>query len=155
MKQKMHHWWKALLGGLLTLLGFGFSTACRNEYGCPNASFKVLGDVKNTRDKAVQGIRVVFVPEGNPDEPSWENDTLYTDSRGHFEVQHTRYSWPDSNRMIMVVEDVDGAANGSYERQVVHRENIVVRQVEEGSGNWYEGGFEVSAQIVLEDKTEE
>ena len=89
MKSALGNGWKWLLGSLLTLLGF---TGCakigifRNEYGCPNADFKLVGEVKDAKGKGIEGIRVVFKPypleqdEGN----RYRYDTLYTDAQGHF-----------------------------------------------------------------------
>ena len=52
--------WRWLLGVLLGVLGFSgcFSTACRKEYGCPSADFKLVGDVKDADGKGIEGIRV-------------------------------------------------------------------------------------------------
>ena len=70
MKAALGKGWKWLLGLLMGLLGF---TGCgklgifRTEYGCPNADFKLVGDVKDAKGRGIEGIRVVFTPY--PDAP--------------------------------------------------------------------------------------
>ena len=70
MKAALGKGWRWLLGLLMGLLGF---TGCgkigvfRDEYGCPTADFKLVGDVKDAKGKGIEGIRVVFTPY--PDAP--------------------------------------------------------------------------------------
>ena len=155
MKQKINTWWKAIFGGILTLLGF---TACddfgiiRCEYGMPHANYKLLGDVKDAKGTPLKGICVVFVPRGDDTEESWENDTLYTDAKGHFEVASAHYSWPGNHEdFLFVAEDVNGAEDGSYLRQKVSGDDIKVSQVKDGDGNWYNGDYEVSTTITMQE----
>ena len=72
MKTRMHRF----LGALLGILGFSgcFVTACKKEYGCPNADFKLVGDVKDSEGRGIEGIRVVF--RAIPDEQGTRNDTV-------------------------------------------------------------------------------
>ena len=60
MKAALGKGWKWLLGLLMGLLGF---TGCgklgifRAEYGCPNADFKLVGDVKDANGNGIEGIQ--------------------------------------------------------------------------------------------------
>lgn len=145
--------WKYFAGSLLALLGFG---SCRQiglfraEYGQPHANFKLIGDVKDTAGKPVEGIRVVANPTENEEE-AWYNDTTYTDARGHFEVEQLRYSWPDSFAKGHVkFEDVDGEQNGSYRTKVLKATDIQITETEKGDGRWYHGAFTITADATLE-----
>ncbi len=141
------------LGGLLALLGFCgcFVVACRKEYGCPNATFKLTGDVKDAKGKGIEGIRVVFRPDAD-EEYTWENDTLYSDANGHFEKDRLKHDWPDEARNASVkFEDVDGKANGAFKTKVLTRDELTVEQSREGDGNWYSGIYTIYADAVLEE----
>ena len=143
-----------LLGGLLALLGFCgcFAVACRKEYGCPNANFKLTGDVKDAKGKGIEGIRVVFRPDAN-EENTWENDTLYSDANGHFEKERLKHDWPDEARNASVkFEDVDGSANGSYKTRILTSDELNVEQSKKGDGNWYSGTYTIHANAVLEEE---
>lgn len=161
MKQRINLWWKALLGAIFSLLGFSGCEAIQNivdppcEYGMPHANYKLLGDVKDSKGNPVKGIRVVFAPYGQG-EDRWENDTLYTDDKGHFEREKANYmfGWPDDT-ISFVAEDVDGEENGSFQSAVVGKDGITITKVKDGDGNWYQGDFEISTQISLKEKSED
>ena len=162
MKQRISLWWEALIGGILTLLGFSGCNAIHNiidppaEYGMPHANFKLLGDVSDTKGKPIKGIRVIFAPYGNPSQEHWENDTLYTDDKGHFELAQARFmfGWVDDN-ITFLAEDIDGKDNGSFKsKEVVGKDNVTVTKLKDGDGRWYEGDFEISTKITLEEDTE-
>lgn len=157
MKSALKKGWKYLLGGVMTLLGFG---GCNKEgildnggalimYGQPTALYRVIGTVKDSSKKPVQGIRVVIAPSNY----SQDNDTLYTDASGRFEKDQLKYSWPDELKNVIVrFEDVDGAENGSYQTKELKRSDIQVKQSDKGDGAWFQGRFNVTADVVLENK---
>ena len=162
MKQRISLWWEALIGGILTLLGFSGCNAIHNiiyppaEYGMPHANYKLLGDVSDTKGKPIKGIRVIFAPYGNPTEEHWENDTLFTDEKGHFELAQTKFmfGWVDDN-ITFLAEDVDGEANGSFKsKEVVGKDHVTVTKLKEGDDHWYKGDFEISTKITLEENAE-
>ena len=168
MKQRVKIWWKALIGGLLSVLGFsgcgsnGISDVIPDffdapaEYGMPHANYKLLGDVADSKGNPVKGIRVVFAPYGTSGGHQWENDTLYTDDKGHFERDKVRFEfgWVDDT-VTFLAEDIDGEENGSFQtKELVGKDKITINQVKEGDGRWYEGDFEISAQITLEENAE-
>ena len=159
MKQRLTFWWEALLGGILSLLGFSGCKALshifdtRAEYGMPHANYKLLGDVTDTKGNPVKDIRVIFAPYGNPTEEHWENDTLYTDEKGHFELEQTRFMFGYVDDSItFLAEDIDGDKNGSYKsKEIVGKDNVTVTKLKEGEG-WYTGDYQISTKITLEDK---
>ncbi|MBO4264312.1 MAG: radical SAM-associated putative lipoprotein [Bacteroidales bacterium] len=162
MKKRLSLWWEALTGGILTLLGFSGCDAIQHivnppvEYGMPHANYKVLGDVTDPDGKPIEGIRVIFAPYGNPVEEHCENDTLHTDSKGHFELDKAKFmfGWVDEN-ISFLAEDVDGNENGSFKsKEIAGKDKVSVTKVKEGDGRWYTGDYEISTQITLEENAE-
>ena len=158
MKAALGKGWKWLLGLLMGLLGFagcGKLGIFRNEYGCPNADFKLVGDVKDANGKGIEGIRVVFTPY--PDAPEeqqkWESDTLYSDAQGHFEKERLKHDWPDGAQKAAVkLEDVDGDAHGSFKTKILKGSELTVEQTKKGDKHWYSGGYTIRADAVLEEE---
>lgn len=157
MKVTLGKGWKWFLGFFMGLLGFagcGKIGIFRNEYGCPNADFRLVGDVKDAKGKGIEGIRVVFTP--NPEVPEeqqeWESDTLYSDARGHFEKERLKHDWPDGAKNATVkFEDVDGSDHGSFRTKVLESSELTVEQTKKGDKNWYSGEFTIRADAVLEE----
>ena len=154
MKTALSKSWRWLLGALLGILGF---SGCdkfglfRCEYGTPNADFKLVGDVKDAKGKPIQGICVIHVPSPN-EQRSWENDTVYSDASGHFEIERLKHDWPDNLENSTVrFEDVDGAVNGSYKTRVLSRSEMDLEQTGKGDKHWYSGAFTLYADAVLEE----
>ena len=158
MKAKLNKAWKYVLGILMSVLGFSGCKELgmfRTEYGQPHADFKLVGDVKDVKGRGIPGIRVVVRPQTHPEyeeQESWGNDTLYSDARGHFEKERLKHDWPDDLMSTTVkFEDVDGSENGSFRTRILTRDDLQVKQDKKGDGNWYEGGFTVQADAILEE----
>ncbi len=158
MKAALGKGWKWLLGLLMGLLGFagcGKLGIFRNEYGCPNADFKLVGDVKDANGKGIEGIRVVFTPHRDvPEEQQkWESDTLYSDARGHFVKERLKHDWPDGAKDAAVkFEDVDGTAHGTFKTKVLTGSELTVEQTKNGDKHWYSGQYTIQADAVLEEE---
>ena len=153
MKNGMHRF----LGALLGILGFSgcFVTACKKEYGCPNADFKLVGNVKDSEGKGIEGIRVFFTPypEAPEEQQKWESDTLYSDAQGHFVKERLKHDWPDGAQKAAVkFEDVDGGANGSYKTRILSHDELNVKQTRKGNKHWYSGEYTIYADAVLEEE---
>ena len=161
----MKVWVKSLIGSLLALLGF---QACNPfsifdgpdmygtmvvEYGCPSAVFRFVGEASDEAGKPIPGIRIAVLPNGENDESAY-SDTLYTDKNGKVDSV-LMYTWPDTDRIVVKFEDVDGDANGSFKEAKLSGNAIKVEQTAEGSGNWYEGEFTITAKAVLQKKEAE
>ena len=153
MKTASGKGWKWLLGTLLGVLGF---SSCdidiiKDMYGCPSADFKLVGDVKDADGKGIEGIRVVFRAVENEAE-TWENDTLYSDAKGHFEKERLKHEWPDKAQKASIkFEDVDGSEHGSFKTKILTNSELTVEQTKKGSGAWYSGEYTISAEAVLEE----
>ena len=155
MKTALVKGWKWLLGvfmGILGLSGCGKIFPIRCEYGCPNADFKLIGDVKDANGKGIEGIRVVFRAVQNEEE-TWENDTLYSDAKGHFERERLKHDWPDGAEQASIkFEDVDGSAHGSYKTKILQPSELTVEQTKKGDGSWYAGVYTIRANATLEEE---
>ena len=158
MKTALGKGWKWLLGLLMGLLGF---TGCgklgivRVEYGCPNADFKLVGDVKDAKGKGIEGIRVVFTPhrDAPQEQQKWESDTLYSDARGHFETERLKHTWPDEAKGSAVkFEDVDGTAHGTFKTKVLTASDLDIKRTRQGDKRWYSGEYTIQADAVLEEE---
>ena len=129
---------KRLIIWLLTILGFG-ATACDEiipaaEYGTPHVNFNLKARVIDQAGNPIQGIEVCTKESG-----PFENRTGFSDYLGNIDAHGS--IWPGSQYEV-VFQDVDGEANGGeYERLELNISGKV-QQINEGSGNWYEGGFQ-------------
>ena len=157
MKAALGKGWKWLLGLLMGLLGF---TGCgklgifRTEYGCPNADFKLVGEVKDAKGKGIEGIRVVFTPnrDAPQEQQKWESDTLYSDAQGHFGTERLKHDWPDEAKGSAVkFEDVDGTAHGTFRTKVLTASELDIKQTKQGDKHWYSGEYTIQADAVLEE----
>ena len=157
MKSALGKGWKWLLGLFMGMLGFagcGKIGVFRDEYGCPSADFKLVGDVKDAKGKGIEGIRVVFTPypDAPEEEQKWASDTLYSDAQGRFVKERLKYDWPDGAKKAAVkFEDVDGSAHGSFRSKILTVSELVVEQTKEGGKGWYNGAYTIKADAVLEE----
>ena len=151
MKTALVKGWKWILGVVLGILGLsGCGKILKCEYGCPNADFKLIGDVNDANGKGIEGIRVVFRAVENEEE-TWENDTLYTDAKGHFERERLKHDWPDgAGKASIKFEDVDGSEHGAYKTKILPSSELTVEQTKDGEG-WYCGSYTIHAHAVLEE----
>jgi len=161
MKQRINNWTKLLYGFLMTILGFsgcdidhifGFG---RLEYGEPSADFSIVGEVKSSEGKPLEGICVIVNPQRDqPEEYSkWVQDTLFTDSEGKFAKEKLKYDWPTTDKFKVIFEDVDGPGNGGeFETVALLEEGLSIKQVKKGSGNWYEGAYKITADATMSPK---
>ncbi len=94
-------------------------------YGVPTVDFAVKGRVVDGKGKPVKGLQVMLVnseidTDNLPDSPYWEeqlkriSDT--TDAEGNFDVRTTDRPW---EQVRVMIRDIDGAKNGTYEKKVV------------------------------------
>lgn len=95
-------------------------------YGVPTVDYCVKGRVTDANGKPIKGLQVMLVdsridPENLPSNNYWEvelarmSDT--TDSQGNFEVKGSDRPWEE---MRVLVRDIDGAKNGSFQDQLVN-----------------------------------
>ena len=149
-----------ILSGLLALVGLG---GCNIKiivnpededngdmvmYGVPWASYAIKGAVvdKGTQ-KPVKGIEVkIHVPDSVnlPYNPGWKTTT---DGRGEFKLSNT----PPSFDFPLIITDVDGEANGSYQTDTVIVDDKNPQHIG-GDGGWFKGELTATVRIELEPK---
>lgn len=94
-------------------------------YGVPTVDFSIKGKVVDANGKPIKGLQVIFVdsridPDNLPQNDYWDNELRRmsdtTDAKGNFEVASSDRPW---EKMRVLVRDIDGAKNGSFESQLV------------------------------------
>lgn len=144
-----------LLSGALVLLGFASCTSKNGdddyplEYGTPSVSYQVKGRVTDVNAKAIEGIRVIV-----KDKYEYLADTLYTDANGEYKGKESV-----SGSLVglkAVFDDVDGEAHGGmFASDSIDVEKMEKVKVKDGSGHWYAGGYELTANGQLKLKKED
>lgn len=93
-------------------------------YGVPTVDFAVKGKVVDGKGRPIKGAQVILInsdidPDNLPETEYWQGRlreiTDTTDAQGNFEVQTTDRPW---EKVRVMVRDIDGKKNGSYEDQV-------------------------------------
>ena len=160
MANRINSFWKQLAAAVLGLLGFASCDEIIYEpvmYGQPYADFKALGSVKDEDGKPVEGIRVAitlhnYYPNTNYviyDQNHWYvYDTLYTDSKGAFQLTKEVFDGPDD--VTIVYEDIDGEAHGGVFEPV--EDTPAVTRMKQQDGAWYGGAFEVESNVTIKKK---
>ena len=142
MKVRFNRWYNALLTALLAMLGYeSCSLNSPDEYGTPTVDYQVKGFVTDLLGTPIQGIRVraPYNFDGS------EGQNVLTDENGRFELD-------EFHSMLygkLYVEDIDGEDNGGeFQSDTIDIWDLPKKEVEKGSG-WYEGKYEVTANIKL------
>jgi putative lipoprotein (rSAM/lipoprotein system) len=151
MKKKWYRIANSALSSLLVLLGFEACTGMENggeEYGTPTVDFHVVGQVTDAEGKPIEGIRVTTRGYYDFNDGTMEQ-TTYTDKEGRYATKEVKSIGIDPG-MKVVFEDVDGEANGGlFAADSVSSGAMAKEKVKKGDGNWYEGGYELTANAKL------
>lgn len=125
-------------------------------YGVPTVDFAVKGRVINANGKPVEGVQVMLLnsdidPQNIPTTPEWQqrlksvSDT--TDVQGTFELTTTDRPW---EKMNVMVRDIDGKKNGTYESQLIEVEFGEAKPGNRPMNGWHQGTREAEITIKLE-----
>lgn len=118
------------------------------EYGTPTVDFHVVGQVTDAEGKPIEGIRVTTRGYYDFNDGTMEQ-TTYTDKEGRYATKEVKSIGIDPG-MKVVFEDVDGEANGGlFAADSVSSSAMAKEKVKKGDGNWYEGGYELTANAKL------
>jgi putative lipoprotein (rSAM/lipoprotein system) len=151
MKKKWYRIANSSLSALLVLLGFEACTGMENggeEYGTPTVDFHVVGQVTDAEGKPIEGIRVTTRGYYDFNDGTMEQ-TTYTDKEGRYATKEVKSIGIDPG-MKVVFEDVDGEANGGlFAADSISSNAMAKEKVKKGDGNWYEGGYELTANAKL------
>ena len=147
IKRIVYKRFNALIGILLSLLGFGAACSLGSceygtfmaEYGTPHATFKVIGSVKSeATSNVLPSIRVVM-----------GSDTSFSDASGNYQVENRDF--PNDQTFLVEFKDVDGEANGEYQPLDTIVE-FIDPEFTGGSGGWDNGETEKEINVELKDK---
>ena len=140
------------LSALLSLLGFsgcsgfGFGSC---EYGTPTTDYQIRGTVTSDDGSPIKDIRVTIA------QSEWDRqDTLYTDQDGKFASQILK-DWYIEDQTVRF-HDIDGEANGGkFKPDTLPVRNLDSKRIKKGDGDWYQGLYELKADIALSKESDE
>ena len=94
----------------------------------------------------IQGIKTKFVHDHY-----YGEKTAITDDSGSYEIQATSY--PDLYNCQLIVEDIDGEANGGeFLSDTLDLSTKKPVQINKGDRKWYEGTYELSQDVKMKKK---
>ena len=130
-------------GKILTIIMAWLGYSCdfwgMEKYGTPSAMYKAKGTVvSQTDDAPIEGIRAVLKVKPNE---TWGMDTVYTDSKGVFNLKGFDFS----NKLYVELTDVDGEKNGSFANKDVE---VDFSHVKFKGSDWYSGEVEKNLGII-------
>ena len=155
MKTKIYRLYGAVLSVLLSVLGF---SSCSKddypcEYGSPNADYVIGGIVTDEEGNEINGILVSAEEyQDFNDGRCWYN--LASKKTAYYGEYHLYYQdFPGSKYTKLIVQDVDGEANGGeFASDTLDIDYESAEQIKKGDGNWYEGTFRITQNIQLKKK---
>lgn len=138
------HWrtllaWAAGISGLTSCDNLPFIGACM--YGTPSADYNVTLTVTDEDGNPVKGIEASG--NGRPEKP-------LTDQSGVVKMNLEGIIYPH-----IVLTDIDGEDNGGeFEELQVSEQDLTVKQIKKGDGNWYQGAFEATGTVKMKKASE-
>lgn len=160
MKVRFNRWYNAVLTALLSMLGYSCSMDEPDEYGpivveygVPHAYYEVKGVVSDEAGTPVEGIKtsVKYVSRNSEDAIStYGIDSVQTDAAGRYDVKFNGF--PGRSDIKLIVEDIDGDANGSFKNDTVDIDYKNAVKTENGDGAWNDGTFTITQDIKLKKK---
>lgn len=117
MKVRLNRWYNAVLTVLLSMLGFGCSSSDDDmvvEYGTPHADYILKGLVTDEAGTPVKNIKMSAKILSKTGAGTYMIEignlgTAQTDESGRYVLEYDGMARTD---LKMIVEDVDGEANG-------------------------------------------
>ena len=158
MKVRINRWYNTILTALLSLLGYGCSSENSEEmygvqmYGVPSAEYQISGTVTNEGGNVVQGIKTSVKQISTYDGKSqaFAIDSVMTNTNGHYDV--SVHVFPMNKEIKLLVEDVDGDANGAYQNDTIDIDYNNAQKIKEGERVWNNGTFAIKQDIKLKKK---
>ena len=158
MEVRINRWYNTILTALLSLLGYGCSSENSVEmygvlmYGVPSAEYKMSGTVTDEGGKAVEGIKTSVKQISTYEGKSHASaiDSVMTDANGHYDV--SVHIFPMNKEIKLLVEDVDGDANGAYQNDTLDIDYNNAQKIKDGEDVWNNGTFAIKQDIKLKKK---
>ena len=148
---KVKNW---LLLSLASLLGIstGCSTGCGGEeYGCPEADYRVKGTVVDEQGAPVEGIGVMKRYEAHENRVTQYSYADTTDAEGRFDVKQS--SSPGYSYIPVEFHDTDSNQHGLYADTTVNV-SFEGARFSGGDGNWFEGTATKEITVTLNKQSE-
>jgi putative lipoprotein (rSAM/lipoprotein system) len=159
MKVRFYRWYNAVLTALLSMLGYGCSSDEPDmygtpvaEYGVPYATYMVEGTVTDEANNPIQGIKTSIkgiFPNGDKVYVD-AVDSVLSDASGKYQL---RYRGMDRPEYKLIVEDIDGEANGGeFLSDTLDIEYGKAVKVKNGDGAWNGGEYMIQQPVRLKKK---
>ena len=125
-------------------------------YGVPTVDYEVKGRVVNSAGKPVKGIEVAIIA-GDCDSKDLIDDVMLppngknvdtTDANGNFTLLSSDRPW---QRQRLLVRDIDGKQNGSYQNELIDVEFSEPKRTED-SNKWKVGVKAAEVTVKLKKK---
>ena len=159
MKVRFTRWYNATLTTLLSMLGLGCSSdepvmygPYVPMYGVPATEFLYNGLVTDEAGTPVQGIKTsvkIVIPLSDGKKEVYGQDSVLTDASGHYQM---RIMGAQNNETKLLVEDIDGEANGGEFQSDTLDIDFEKMKIKEGEGQWNRDSYEISQDIKLKKK---
>lgn len=160
MKVRFNRWYNAVLTALLSMLGFSCSLdepdeygSTPVEYGTPHADYILKGTVTDEAGTPIKGIKTSLKEISKNDTGTYVFgiDSIQTNESGNYQLKNS--GMPYDKRVKLVVEDIDGEANGGeFLNDTLDIDYGKAVEVEEGDHHWYDGKYEVTTDVRLKKK---
>ena len=160
MKVRFNRWYNAVLTALLSMLGFSCSLdepdeygSTPVEYGTPHADYILKGTVTDEAGTPIKGIKTSLKEIDKDDTGTYVFgiDSMQTNESGNYQLKNR--GMPYDNRKKLVVEDIDGEANGGeFLNDTLDIDYDKAVKIEEGDHHWYVGKYEVATDVRLKKK---
>jgi putative lipoprotein (rSAM/lipoprotein system) len=140
-----------MLAVILSMLGFSGCDLGNEdvvgpvEYGTPYAKFSFNGTVTNKDGNPVKDIKVEIDRQG----VIYLTEPMSTDTLGRYSTMFADFPVEDFK---VIVSDVDGEENGSYQSDTIAVKITKDDYYEQGHGAWYHGSATKKVDVELEDK---
>ena len=136
MKAKIRHIFQAVVGTVLTILGFGGCSAIKDiyfdqthtapEYGVPHATYHITGSVIS--EESGLPIKGIVVRYRSSIDGSF-NTKIETTTDTEGKVSASCQDWPDVENVEITFEDTDGEDNGgSFLPDTLGRNDLKIDQ---------------------------
>lgn len=151
MKARIKRLYQAVVGALLTMLGFNGCKAISNiiepkcEYGMPHADYTLKGTVKDEKGKPLEGISVKYRRQDQYMEDGWIEYEFTTDANGSVSTSlPTEFPYDPKEQVEIALEDIDGEANGTFAKDTLRKDDFKVDFTEDKESSWYKGSYVVT-----------
>ena len=151
MKVRFNRWYNAVLTALLSMLGFSCSLDEPDEYGSTPVEYGTPHADYILKLNSLQGEVDLYASKDDTGTHVFGIDSIQTNESGNYQLKNS--GMPYDKRVKLVVEDIDGEANGGeFLNDTLDIDYGKAVEVEEGDHHWYVGKYEVTTDVRLKKK---